>query len=69
MKATLEKFPEQPLVVPENIITINIDSGTGRLTRGKGISEYFVKGTEPTSYASPTTQPSFGGTSVTDDLF
>lgn len=69
MKATLDKFPEQPLVVPENIITTSIDSGTGRLTRGKGISEYFVKGTEPTSYASPTTQPQFGGTSVTDDLF
>lgn len=69
MKVALEDFPEQKRPLPENLTTTSIDTSSGLLSRGKGMTEYFVKGTEPKRYTSPSTQQQFGGVSVTDELF
>ncbi|MFD1008104.1 penicillin-binding protein 1A [Oceanisphaera ostreae] len=69
MQVALQDFPEQKWVVPQNLTTTTIDTQSGLLSRGKGVSEYFIKGTEPKRYSSPSVTQQFGGTSVTDDLF
>ena len=50
MEAALKDVPEQPLIPPENIVTVKIDSETGLLASGnskKTQYEFFVEGTEP----------------------
>lgn len=50
MKVALKDMPEQPLIVPENVITVKIDSDTGLLAADSSKNtrfEFFVEGTEP----------------------
>jgi len=50
MEVALKNVPEQQLHVPENIVTVKIDSDTGLLAGAnskKTQFEYFIKGTEP----------------------
>lgn len=71
MRVALQDFPEQEREVPSNLTTASINVNSGLLSNGKGknITEYFVKGTEPKYYSRPDTNQQFGGTTVTDDLF
>ncbi len=63
MKVALKDVPVQEDVQPENVISVTIDQKTGLLPNpgAKTMSEYFIKGTEPTTYATQEV-----GTSVTD---
>nr|WP_218057407.1 PBP1A family penicillin-binding protein [Gilliamella apicola] len=63
MKVALKDVPIREDVKPENVISVTIDEKTGLLPQSgsKTMSEYFIKGTEPTSYATQEV-----GTSVTD---
>jgi len=50
MEVALKDMPEQPLIVPPNVVTVKIDSETGLLAAGnsnKTQFEFFVEGTEP----------------------
>ncbi|MCU7836365.1 MAG: penicillin-binding protein 1A [gamma proteobacterium symbiont of Taylorina sp.] len=50
MEVALKDVPEQELRVPENIVTVKIDSDTGLLANSnsqKTQFEYFIEGTEP----------------------
>ncbi|OIN12286.1 penicillin-binding protein 1A [Oceanisphaera psychrotolerans] len=69
MKVALKDYPEQQRPVPEHLVTATIDTGSGLLSHDKGMTEYFVEGTEPRRYGRPGTQQQFGGTSITDELF
>ncbi|MDX1268180.1 MAG: penicillin-binding transpeptidase domain-containing protein, partial [Oceanisphaera sp.] len=69
MKVALKDYPEQPRPVPEHLVTATIDTGSGLLSHGDGMTEYFVEGTEPKRYGRPENRPQFGGTSLTDELF
>lgn len=69
MKAALQEHPEQQRRVPENLVTVTIDSGSGLRTDGQGLAEYFVPGTEPKRYGRAGNSQQFGGTSITDELF
>ncbi|MDX1267157.1 MAG: penicillin-sensitive transpeptidase, partial [Oceanisphaera sp.] len=69
MKVALKDYPERPRPVPQNLVTATIDTGSGLLSHGKGMTEYFIKGTEPKRYGRPESQQKFGGTSLTDELF
>ena len=69
MKMALADFPEQVRPMPSGLYSTTIDPNTGLKTTGSGVTEYFVPGTEPKYYSRPETNQSFGGTSVTDDLF
>ncbi|SUB81085.1 Penicillin-binding protein 1A [Pragia fontium] len=62
MKAALEGIPVQKTPQPKGIISVTIDMSTGQLpSGGRSRSEYFIKGTEPTSRGY-----SEVGTTVTD---
>ncbi|OCG56655.1 PBP1A family penicillin-binding protein [Gilliamella apicola] len=63
MKVALKDVPIREDVKPENVISVTIDEKTGLLPQSgsKTMSEYFIKGTEPTGYATQEV-----GTSVTD---
>lgn len=69
MQSALADFPEQERSMPSGLYSTSIDPSTGLKTSSGGVTEYFVPGTEPKHYSRPETQQSFGGTSVTDDLF
>ncbi|WP_445401071.1 penicillin-binding protein 1A [Zobellella sp. An-6] len=69
MKVALQEHPEQQRRVPENLVTVTIDSGSGLRTDGQGLAEYFVPGTEPRRYGRAGNSQQFGGTSITDELF
>ncbi|MFM4702049.1 penicillin-binding protein 1A [Aeromonas bivalvium] len=78
MKVALDKVPEQPMPVPEGIIKLPIDGETGLLSHsGATTTEYFKEGTEPTRYATPSSDGNrvygdgyYGeGPVSTDDLF
>ncbi|MBL1376628.1 penicillin-binding protein 1A [Zobellella iuensis] len=69
MKVALKDYPEQPRRMPENLVTVTIDSGSGLRTDGQGVAEYFVQGTEPRRYGRAGNSQQFGGTSITDELF
>ena len=50
MEVALKDVPQQALIVPENIVTVKIDSSTGLLASSsskKTQFEYFIKDTEP----------------------
>ena len=50
MEVALNDVPEQELAVPENIVTVKIDSNTGLLANEnskKSQFEFFIEGTEP----------------------
>ncbi len=50
MQVALKDMPEQPLRVPENVVTVKIDAETGLLaspSSKKTLFEYFIEGTEP----------------------
>lgn len=59
MKQVHEGIPAGTFRKPSNVISVTIDTQSGKLasaTSGTAASEYFVKGTEPTTYApAPTT--------------
>ncbi len=55
MRQALKGVPEKPDTPPEGIISVRIDTETGKLTHKTDYTsrfEYFIKGTEPTEYAS-----------------
>ncbi len=63
MAEALKGVPVQEDVQPENVISVTIDQKTGLLPQADSqtMSEFFIKGTEPTRYASQEV-----GTKVTD---
>ncbi|MCX8675840.1 PBP1A family penicillin-binding protein [Gilliamella sp. B3023] len=63
MKVALKDVPEKQDVKPDNVISVTIDQRTGMLpgSGARTMSEYFIKGTEPTTYGSQEV-----GTSVKD---
>uniref|UniRef100_UPI0019344C89 PBP1A family penicillin-binding protein n=1 Tax=Gilliamella sp. ESL0232 TaxID=2705037 RepID=UPI0019344C89 len=63
MKVALKDVPVIEDVKPANVISVTIDQKTGLLPQSgsKTMSEYFIKGTEPTTYATQEV-----GTKVTD---
>ena len=63
MKTALQDVPITEDTKPENVISVTIDQKTGLLPQSgsKTMSEYFIKGTEPISYATQEVD-----TSVTD---
>lgn len=63
MKIALKDVPVKEDIKPENVITVTIDQKTGLLPQSGAdtMSEYFIKGTEPTHYATKEV-----GTEVTD---
>ncbi|OCG08124.1 carboxypeptidase/penicillin-binding protein 1A [Gilliamella sp. wkB178] len=63
MKVALKNVPEKEDPQPENVVTVTIDQRTGLLPQpgSQTMSEYFIKGTEPTQYATQEI-----GTKVTD---
>ncbi|KIQ82650.1 penicillin-binding protein 1A [Aeromonas sp. L_1B5_3] len=78
MKVALKNIPEHKMPVPEGIMTVKIDNETGLLATGGGTDEYFKEGTEPTRYATPTSDgnqvyggdnPNVEGPVSTDDIF
>ncbi|NMH60048.1 PBP1A family penicillin-binding protein [Alteromonas ponticola] len=53
MQVALNEVPYSPMPIPENIVRVRIDRTTGKLTRRTDhttLFEYFLQGTEPTSY-------------------
>lgn len=53
MQQVMEGVPQQEINIPEDIITVRIDRHSGKLTRRTDHTsrfEYFVRGTEPTTY-------------------
>ena len=53
MQHALENKPHTPMPVPENIVRVRIDRTSGKLTRRTDhttLFEYFLQGTEPTTY-------------------
>ncbi|APD84949.1 penicillin-sensitive transpeptidase [Alteromonas sp. Mex14] len=53
MEYALESKPHTPMPVPENIVRVRIDRTSGKLTRRTDhttLFEYFLQGTEPTTY-------------------
>lgn len=53
MQYALESKPHTPMPVPENIVRVRIDRTSGKLTRRTDhttLFEYFLQGTEPTTY-------------------
>ncbi|MDF2178683.1 PBP1A family penicillin-binding protein [Aliiglaciecola sp. CAU 1673] len=77
MQTALEGVPEQYPPVPEDIVTVRVDRGTGKLTQRTDHTskfEYFKKGTEPKQYVSEEEfiDPFAGedeSTNETEDLF
>lgn len=63
MKVALQDVPIVQDKQPANVVSVTIDQRTGLLPQSgsKTMSEYFIKGTEPTTYATQEV-----GTSVTD---
>ncbi|OCG24282.1 carboxypeptidase/penicillin-binding protein 1A [Gilliamella sp. wkB108] len=63
MKVALKDVPVKEDVKPEDVISVTIDQRTGLLPQpgSQTMSEYFIKGTEPTHYATQEI-----GTKVTD---
>jgi penicillin-binding protein 1A len=55
MRTALQDLPVEPFIQPDNIISVRIDKATGKLatkTDNTTTFEYFIKGTEPTEYAT-----------------
>lgn len=81
MKTALKQVPERKMPVPEGIITVRIDRETGLLTNrtdGSSMEEFFKEGTEPTRYATQSSDGNqvYGGEGSptdgpvsTDDIF
>ena len=64
MKVVLKNVPEKKEIIPPSIISVLIDKKTGLLApqpNSNAIPEYFIKGTEPTKYATKEV-----GTKITD---
>nr|WP_232352926.1 MULTISPECIES: PBP1A family penicillin-binding protein [unclassified Gilliamella] len=63
MKIALQDVPVNEDIKPDNVISVTIDQKTGLLPQSgsQTMSEYFIKGTEPKSYATQEVD-----TSVTD---
>ena len=75
MKVALKDVPEQPLTVPENIVTVNIDAETGLLAASSSketLFEFFIEGTEPERSAIESRNSTASGTSdeaANEELF
>ncbi|RJX72322.1 PBP1A family penicillin-binding protein [Vibrio sinensis] len=72
MRLALANTPEQPKVLPPNIVRIRIDEATGLLTNKSDSStmfEYFEKGTEPTEYAQDELTDNIYSTTEEEELF
>jgi len=64
MEVALKDSPEQPLTVPENVVTVKIDADTGLLAGDSSKNtrfEFFVEGTEPE-------RSTISGSSVSSDV-
>ncbi|MBM7072297.1 PBP1A family penicillin-binding protein [Shewanella sp. 202IG2-18] len=74
MKQALKGVPENNITPPAGIISVRIDRETGKLTKKTDYTsrfEYFIKGTEPTEYATDKNDESniFIDNSKESDLF
>jgi penicillin-binding protein 1A len=77
MEVALKGQPEAPLPVPEGIVSVRIDRESGKLTRRADHTsrfEYFIKGTEPKTFAEPASRSPFDSdkkstTGAEDELF
>ena len=79
MGNALKKYPEQELVIPENIVSRFIDQDSGEITSPEnpdGYTEYFLEGTEPQGVlvnTSPSAEqapaPAVDSKSVSENLF
>ena len=75
MQVALQDVPEQDLVVPENVVTVNIDSETGLLAAVHSKEtqfEYFVEGTEPQRSSidsGSSTASGTGNEAINEELF
>ncbi|WP_198262765.1 penicillin-binding protein 1A [sulfur-oxidizing endosymbiont of Gigantopelta aegis] len=75
MKVALKDVPEQPLVPPENIVTVKIDSETGLLASANSKAtqyEYFIDGTEPQrsgTESGAANVPGGGNEAANEELF
>ncbi|EWH09247.1 penicillin-binding protein 1A [Catenovulum agarivorans DS-2] len=53
LRVALADVPQQASAIPDNIVSVRIDNETGKLTTQAdhtSLFEYFIKGTEPSSY-------------------
>ena len=60
MQGALEQLPVIPFEIPDEILFVKVDPGTGLLPpdeRGGGVVEIFAKGTEPTTAVAPRIDP------------
>lgn len=73
MEVALHDVPEQTLHIPENIVTVKIDSNTGLLADANSQTtqfEYFIEGTEPQhTNASPSSADSTANEKLSEELF
>jgi membrane carboxypeptidase/penicillin-binding protein len=78
MGTVLGDFPEQPQLVPEQIVVRFISQDTGQLTSindPEGFEEYYLAGTEPTNTVQPLVDASKDGSTrgnnqnVSESLF
>ncbi len=72
MKVALKDMPEQPLRVPENVVTVKIDAENGLLaapSSKKTLFEYFVNGTEPKRSAGSYDSSSSSNEATNEELF
>lgn len=61
LRVVLANEPKKASAIPEKIVSVRIDSETGKLTTQAdhtSLFEYFVQGTAPTSYVESEPQPS-----------
>nr|WP_284676498.1 PBP1A family penicillin-binding protein [Vibrio sinus] len=69
MRIALKDHPEKELVLPPGIVRVRIDRATGLLTHKTDYTtrfEFFVKGTQPTKYASDSSSENI---SATEQIF
>ena len=60
MQGALDQLPVIPFEIPDEILFVKVDPGTGLLPpdeRGGGVVEIFAKGTEPTTAVAPRIDP------------
>lgn len=61
MQAALKRYPAIPFPIPDNIVYAKIDAETGLLAPpegNQGITEVFIRGTEPKTYKNENASPS-----------
>lgn len=78
MGSILQRYPEQPESIPEQIVVRYVNKESGQLTATddpEGFDEYYIAGTEPTNIVKPLVDASKGNTgqqtgdNVSESLF